>query len=116
MNVFVKEPSLDWFEIAQKNFQKSNAKYLMEKLSNDDESQSQASQQESQTQTQTQREASWYPEHKIYIAKLKLNCYKSTYVMLEEIHSTGHFSSKKLYNGMKLLINGFTNDQKPDGG
>eukprot|EP01083_Nonionella_stella_P007613 21942_1 len=101
MNVFIKEPSLDWIELAQRNFKKSNAKVLIDEF--EDLSLSVA------TPNQKKKELMWYPKHKIYIAKLKLNCYKSTYVMLEEINSTRHFSSP-YRPAMEQIINGFAGD------
>ena len=122
MNVFIKEPSLDWIELANKNFNKSNAKSLMTKFDEIDSQSQQSlnltqnnsqSSQSSQSQSQSQDnkdELLWYPKHKIYIATLKLNMYKSTWVMLEEINSTQHFTSSHTKQ-MQLLINGCSNNK-----
>merc|ERR1712190_187881 len=59
MNVFVKEPSLDWMDLAMKNFEKSDAKQLM----GDFDSLS------LNVDSVRSSDVMWYPRHKIYIAK-----------------------------------------------
>ncbi|ETO08865.1 DNA dependent protein kinase catalytic subunit [Reticulomyxa filosa] len=99
MNVFIKEPSLDWVEMAQRNFKDSNAEFLMRTNASTDDGD------EENSGSANNPDIAWYPKHKVEIAKMKLNGYKSSYVMVEEIQSTTHYKAHH-YQVMKRIING----------
>ena len=51
----------------------------------------------------------WYPQAKVKIARLKLEGYNSSYIMIREIESTAHYSDKEKRRAMEILIRGKSN-------
>ncbi|CAO3576402.1 unnamed protein product [Absidia cylindrospora] len=102
MDVFVKEPLLDWKKIAAKQakVQKSNT----ETSSNDQGSNASDFLAGSNSSTSTNEEYEWYPQQKIETARKKLDGFNPTEILLEELEH-GH-SGKSYLKGLQKVVKG----------